>query len=47
MQPIESTAGERFPVEATIMELPENESEQSIRTHGEQGTSVHIADRSI
>lgn len=47
VQPTESPAGKRFPVEATIMELPENEREQSLGTHSEQGTPVYIADRSI
>ena len=58
MQPIESTAGKMFPVEATIMELPvnegeqslgtrSNEGEQSLGTRSEQGTPVYIADRSI
>ena len=47
VQPIESTAGKMFPVEATIMELPVNEREQSLGTHSEQGTPVFIADLSI
>ena len=47
VQPIESTAGKMFPVEATIMKLPVNEGEQSLGTRSEQGTPVYIADRSI